>query len=324
VTDGRLRALRHRVRSGELPPDLMEELRGVARDTARRGLLPASLAPYGQWDDEASDELFAAWYADRLLGRGHLQALLDQAQTVAALRRLARRSLRQHLLNARDRSQADNLYRRLVALLEHDDGYRRVRDARRPQDRWYVTAQADGEPAPWTGAERELLAHAGALGDFIVIRYRAAAAKLSPVLDGDELRRFATGLLDRVGAALTPGLIMRVLSARFDLGEVKIAALDESTAVPAERRVPQDDVVLRDTARAVVAELSSRQAQVLQRSGTETVADTAAALACSVGTVVNEQRRIGELVTRLSEDAAERDRVLKIAADLVYLEDDDE
>jgi DNA-binding CsgD family transcriptional regulator len=323
VTDKRLRELRRLVRNGELPGDLVDDLRAIVRRVARGRLLPPSFAPYGQWDEEAADELFASWYADRLLSRSDLLALLDRAATVGAFHRLAERSLRQHMLNARDRSQAQNLFRRLVVMLGEDDAFRRTRDAVRPQDCWYVDATADPEPDPWTGGDRLLIAQAWSLGDFVVIRYRAAANKLSPVLDTGDLHRFAHGLLQRTAAALTPSLIMHALSARFDLGAVDLVPHDDEVPTPSREPSPADDVLLRDTARAALAGLSPRQVEVLRRTGTEAVADIAAALGCSVGTVINEQRRIGEVVTRLSEDDDERDRILNIAADLLYVDNDE-
>ena len=320
MIDARVQEWRGLVRQGELPLDLMEELRSVVGRLVRRRLLPPAFAPYGQWDDEAAEEIFGAWYADRLLARNDLQALLDRAATVASFRRLAQRSVRQHLLNRQDRSQAGNLFRRTVALLDNDPAFTKVRDAVRPQDRWYAHGPA---PVPeWSGAERELVAHAWAVGDFIVIRYRAGAGKLSPVLDADGLRRFVAGLMDRAGRALTAGLIMRALAARFDLGEVRIESFGSDDA-PASS-VPVDaQVALDETARAICAALTPRQREVLRRSTDDTVAGMAQALDCSVGTVLNEQRRIGELVARLSEDDAERDRLLNIIADLEYSDDDE-
>ena len=321
MTDSRLRELRRLVRSGEVPADLIEELRSAARGLVRRRALPPSFAPYGRWDDEAADEVFAGWYAYRLLGRGQLQALLDGASTVGGLRRLAERSLRQYLINARDRSQAGNLYRRLVALLEDGARFRLVLNANRAQDRWYAVRDAPGDMRPWAGDERSLLAHGWALGDFVVIRYKAGAAKLSPVLDAGELERFVDGLLGRVHGALTAALIMRVLSVRFDLGEVELEPGDE-VEFEAHAETPEAAVLLDDTARAVLAGLTARQRAILTRSGSEGVAAIALELGCAAGTVINEQRRIADVVTRLTEDPSERDRVLNIAVDLVYEEDD--
>ncbi|MGO9956182.1 MAG: hypothetical protein ACLP50_09430 [Solirubrobacteraceae bacterium] len=323
MTEARLIELRRLVRAGELPADLVEELRSVVRGLVRRRLLPPSFAPYGQWDEEAADDLFQSWYTERLLGQGHLQLLLDRARTPGGLRWLAERSLRHHLINAKDRSQAHNLYRRVVALLEDESRFRRVRDATRPQDRWYVLAGGAAEVPLWVGDDRMLVAHTWALGDFVVIRYKAAASKLSPVLDIGELARFVSGLLMRVEAALTPGLIMRALSARFDLGETELVAHDEGSATGPSTPAPQEEVLLRDLAHAVSAQLTTRQREILRRSESDTVAEIATAVGCSVGTVVNEQRRIGELVSRVTGDGSERDRLLNMMVDLPY-EDDDE
>lgn len=322
MTEARLRELRRIVREGETPRDLVDELRDVARRLARLRLLPPSFAPYGHWDDEAAEDAFGAWYAERLLGQGHLQALLDRARTPGGFRRLAERSLRQHLLAAKDRSQAQNLYRRVVALLDDGDRFVRVRDAARPQDRWYGLVS---DAQPWAGAERELAAHAWALGDFTVIRYRAAAAKLSPVLETAELEHFAIGLMDRLGGALTPALVMRALSMRFDLGTAELRSLDAPEMWPEpEVGAEEGELLLRDTARYVLAGLSPRQAAVLHATiDEEPVATMAARLGCSTGTIVNEQRRIGRVVTRFSADVEERDRLLNIVADLIYSEADE-
>jgi hypothetical protein len=323
VTEARLAELRRLVRTGELPSDLVQELRSVVRGLVRRRLLPPSFAPYGQWNDEAVDELFQGWYTERLLGQGHLQLLLDRARAPGGLRRLAERSLRHHLISTKDRGQAHNLYRRVIAMLTESTAFRLVQDAQRPQDRWFALVNAPADVGLWTGDERLLIANAWALGDFTVIRYKAAANKLSPVLELGELERFTRGLIERAGAALTPGLIMRALAARFDLGEVELVPHEEESSAAAPTRPPDDEVLLRDLARAIVGELSVRQFEILRRTETETVAEMAAAAGCSVGTVVNEQRRVAELLARLTENDDERDRVLNMIVDLAY-EDDDE
>ena len=321
MTDARLRELRRAVRSGALPDDLLHELKAIVRALVRRRALPPSFAPYGRWDEEAAEEIFADWYTDRLLGRGHLAALLNRAGTPDALRALAHRSLRQHLLNAADRSQAINLYRRTIAALDEPDRYTVVADAARPQDRWYALAATLPAPPPWAGSDRDLIAHLWALGDFAVIRYRAAATKLSPVLDAAELHRLLAGLLVRTGAALTPALIMRAISHRFDLGDVQIATLDDPerpVADPPATTAADTALLIRDTAAAILDELTARQKTILRRSSTETVAAIAQTLGCSAGTIVNEQRRIGMIVDRLSDSDAERDQLLHTAADLLY------
>jgi hypothetical protein len=323
MTEARLRELRRLVRGGEFPPDLLDALQAVSMRLVRLRLLPPSLSPYGQWDDEAAAEIFAAWYADRLLGQGHLQSLLDRARTPGAFRRLAERSLRQHLLAVQDRNQAHNLFKRLHALLDADPRFVLAIDASRPHNRWY--SLVGGRVDPWTGSDRELAAHAWALGDFTVIRYRTSATKLSPVLSVDELGRFVVELLERLDAALSPAVVMRVLALRFGFGEVRLDSLEEAGGAPELSHLgEEDELLLRDTARDVLATLSRRQALVLRATVAEqAIAGIATALGISVGTVINDQRRIGTLVTRFSTDDRERDRLLNILADLLYTENDD-
>lgn len=320
MTEARLQELRRQVRAGELPDDLLAELKDVARSLSRRRLLPPSFAPYGVWNEEAAEEAFSSWYTEKLLGRGQLRVLLDRAGSDRALRALAGRSLRQHLINSHDRSQSHNLYRRLVDVLGEDQ-FELRREAKRFGDRWFALTEAPADLSPWTGDNRALATLAWSLGDFTVIRYGATSKKLSPVLDSAELARFAAGLIGRADALISPDVVMRALIIRFELDEIVPRSTDEISVPIVEMRSPEEDVLLRDTARSILADLTSRQREILRRTGEETVADLAESLECSVGTVVNEQRRIGASFSRLSANAEERDRLLKIGADLVYLDD---
>jgi hypothetical protein len=326
MIDARVRQLRREVRQGELPEDLVAELGLIVRRLIRLHALPTSFSPYGQWDEEAASEIFNSWYVERLLARGHLQALLDRSNSVGSFRRLCERSLRQHILNSQDRSQARNLFRRLVGTLEEDGSFMLVRDAARPQDRWYSLSN-DVASQEFSGEDTVLIAHGWAIGDLTIVRYRAGARKLSPVLDGAELTRFTAGLMERVACSLTPNLIMRALAARLDLGEVRVEALDEAPEPAAPRdRLPAIDeqLALRETALAVLGELTSRQVLVFQGTAEElTVSEIASACRCSVGTVVNERRRIAALVSRVSENDVERDQLLNILGDLVYSDTDE-
>ena len=74
---------------------------------------------------------------------------------------------------------------------------------------------------------------------------------------------------------------------------------------------------------AILAELTPRQVQVLRCTPQDTVLEIAERLRCSTGTVVNEQRRIGQLITSMSKDDGERDHLLNILGDLVYSSSDD-
>ena len=322
MTDSRLRELRALVRQGQLPADLHAELLTVVKNLVRRRLLPPAFAPYGQWNDEAAEEIFADWYTNRLLARGHLQLLVDQARSVGGFRKLCERSLRQHLYNSADRSQARNLFLRLIEVLEQHEGLELMRDATQPQDRWWRPTAATSA-SEWQGNDDRLIAEGWGLGDFVVIRYRADAKKLAPVLATDELRRFVDGLFERTDSALSPRLIMRVLEARFDLGDVTEQSFEaETVAEPIARVDIAQEVALAETARAIVAELTARQLEVLRRSdGEETIDEIAAALGCSVGTIVNERSHIGLAIHRFSEDESDHQQLLRIVCDLLYRSD---
>jgi DNA-binding CsgD family transcriptional regulator len=318
-------------RARELDPRLVAELRGVASRLVRYRGLPPSHAPYGVWNEEAEAEIFQSWATDRLIAEGQLQELLDRAPALESFRRLAERSLRQHVLNQRDRSQAQNLYWRMRDMLDEDDDFWSFVEASRPQDVWWGLSDWRTTPRPqFAGDDERLLAEVWALGEFAIIRYRPDAKKLSPLLATPELKRLLVSLFDAVNALLTLSRIIRALERRFDLGEIRLEALEEPEA-QAVTAVEGDPAVLEESALALIAALTSRQADVLvategavlEEDG-ETLDEIAARLGCSVGTVVNEQRRVAALLDRHSENDDQRGLVLRKVLDLLYGEAEEE
>lgn len=313
------RDIRRRYREiAELDPRLASELRQIASRLVRFGGLPSAYAPYRVWNQEAEEEVFQSWYAGRLIKTGQLQALLDRAATIEAFRRLGERSLRQHVLNQRERSQVQNLYSRSAELLAGDDDFAVFVEAARPQDVWWGLATWTNPPQ-FSGSEDGLYAAAWSLGEFEIIRYRADAKKLAPVLAAAELKRFVAGLLEAVAALLTLSLLARTFEQRFDLGAVQLDSLeaDESPEVAAAEA--PDPLELEQTTLAIVAELNQRQAEVLLGTDADETQDAMAdRLGCAVGTIVNEQRRISSIIDRHAESSDQRGTLLRKVLDLLH------
>lgn len=318
MTNDEYREIRRHYREEDaLDPRLATELREIASRLVRFGGLPPSYAPYRVWDEEAEDEVFQGWYAGRLVKSGQLQALLDRAATVEAFRRLGERSLRQHLLNERERSQVQNLFARTAGLLREDGDFAEFIMAARPQDVWWGLAVWKSPPQ-FSAGDSALFAAVWSLGDFEIIRYRADAKKLAPVLAAAELKRFVTGLFEAVAALLTLSLFARVIEHRFDLGAVQLDSLDEEPVEAAAEEEP-DPLELQQTAVAIIAEMTRRQADVLVGTAAEeTQDDMAARLRCSVGTINNEQRRVGAIIDRHAETTEQRGVLLRKVLDLLH------
>ncbi len=321
MTNDEFREIRLRYReSAELDPRLASELRQIASRLVRYGGLPSAYAPYRVWNREAEEEVFQSWYAGRLVDAGQLQALLDRAATIEAFRRLGERSLRQHLLNQRERSQVQNLYARTAELLAEHHEYAVSGDSTRPQDvLWGLTSWTD--PPPFNASEDSLYAAAWSLGEFEIIRYRPDAKKLAPVLAVAELKRFVVGLFEAVAALLTLSLLARTFEQRFDLGAVQLDSLDADEAPEVAAADDVDALELEETSVAIVAELNQRQVEVLVGTDADETQDAMAErLGCSVGTIVNEQRRVGSIIERHAESSDQRGILLRKVLDLLHEE----
>jgi hypothetical protein len=312
VTEAEYASARVAVLAGSDPPaELLDDCRRTVRLLVRTAGLPAHYSPVGVWSDEAVDEVFADWVAARLVGRGQLLAMLQRAPALRVFRRMAETSVRQHLVDSLQRSQSANLYERVARLLgdpEQFDGT--------GSGAGRLWRRADGPQGPFEGDDRRLLEVAWSLGDFHVIRYNPDARKLSPVLGADELERFVGGLLQ--AGAMSAGTIMRALRLRFALEDPGPAGeLDATTHVPAGGD-PQAEVLVADLVTATLAELTTRQAQVLMGIANDMSGrELAVQLGCSTGTISHERAQIAAILARLGTDAP---NVLKQVLDALFIE----
>jgi DNA-binding CsgD family transcriptional regulator len=306
------------LREGVVADAWWGELRAMTRLLVRTHTLPPVYAPYGTWDTDAEQEVFQAWVTERLIGAGQLRALVAVASDRSHFRALAEISLRQHLINRRKRSASQNLYGRLRRLLEQDEAFRCFVDSRKSAERWWGLADWQS-PTPFSADDRRLLAAAWAAGELALVRYRQDARKLSPVVDADELRRFALTVLGALDALLTPGLLLRALQLRVELDEPRNDDLESVPQIADEQRPALERIVLHETALLAIAELTARQAEVLLGTAEgKTLAAMADRLGCSRATVLNEQQRAGVVLSDLSTDNDERALLLNTVLEVLY------
>jgi hypothetical protein len=320
MTDLQLVQLRRRYRrEGGMPEALRDELFEAAQRVFKHGRPPASYAPQGVWNPEAEEDAYQGWLATRLGQEGALQALLDKARDAKAFRRLAEQNFRQYLNKARERSESQNLYKRLRTMLRDEpETFRCFRTANKPQHAWWGLA-AWTAPAEYACSEEHLLAVAWGLGDFTVFRYGAAADHLGPVLKTPELQRFICGLLATLDASLSLDLMMTVLRSRFQLDHPAPEALAEELGVAHSEA--SHALLDKETAVAILLELSGPQVKVMLARDEEpprSVAKIAAELECSTGTVSNEQDRIAIVFHRHVPNDDELPAMVKKVIDLVY------
>jgi hypothetical protein len=328
MTDAELRAARGALRRGEdVPPVVMAELRHAVASALATGRLPSSFSPTGQWDGDVADDLLQSWLVEKLLGRNQLLALLDKARTPGAFFSMAKRNFYHWLLDSRPRSEASNIYRRLVnGLRDATDRFSLVVEAAERQNhQWALVRQPGAEP--FAGTDRELAAAAFAAGDLPIVRW--TSERLSPVVHTETVLDFAETLMEVLSAALTPIQIMRALGTRVDLDQIDAVALEamaEAGQEPGEADPqPVEAEHLDAVAEVFVNALTRRQAEALlsMQDDGESGEALAERWGCSASTITNEKRRVMNFIERFVESDEERTMMLKKAVDLLYEATDD-
>lgn len=307
-------AMRTRFRaSGEIDRDLYALLIRIGRELAYGGRLAPALSPTGSWDAEGVADAVHGWIERRLLRTGALLAAFDHASAERPFLRSLERSFRHYLENTRERHEIDNLVTRAHALLRDDSRFHDYLPQNQVSDTWWGLA-AWHEPPPWQDSEDRLLSLAWSLGQFELFQYGHRVMRASPVLATTELGRFLEGLFTTTEALLTLRLIAAVLARRFDLESPRLVAGEDAHAAAEEVAGVggADETELEEAALAAIAELTSRQAEVLWRKASgATLDEVAQELGISRGTVDNELRRAGAVALRHAADTADAAPVLE-------------
>jgi DNA-binding CsgD family transcriptional regulator len=314
IGDERYRAMRAWYReSGEIDRALYDVLLRVGRGLAYGGRLAPALSPTGSWDAEAVTDAVHGWIERRLLRTGALLAAFDHASAARPFLRSLERNFRHYLENERERGEIDNLVARAHARLREDARFCDFIPQSQVSDTWWGLA-AWPDPQPWQGSEDRLLSLAWSLGSFELFQYGQQVGRASPVLLTSELTRLLEGLLDAAQALLSLRLIAAVLARRFDLAPPRFDPGEEAQleAEQSEAFDPLSEPAIQQAAFAAIAELTSRQAEVLARKASgETLEALAGALGVSRGTVDNELKRAGAVALRHAADAGDAAQILE-------------
>lgn len=309
LTSQQFAGAREAAREGNVTPELYAFLTRLVAVAQRTRTLAPSPVPGGRWDDpDAVAETVQAWLAEALLVGGLLHAF-DVCLTPRALSRYLERALRNWLISRSRRSAGPRLLERAVELLDADEAFVALQQARAVAERWWGLA-AWSNPELFTSGDEDVVAAAWALGDFALLRY-PSSERSDPVLSGEDLRRFLHDLLARIEKGLSGAHFDAAFRARFSYAyALAPVALEEAPELTDGSEV-EATVAVQESARIALADLTERQLQVLLERPQSTLEDLAARLGVSRGTVDNEWRRAVLKVREASPTDALFDAVLE-------------
>jgi hypothetical protein len=317
-------AARSAVARGAITADLYAFLHRLVASHARQRLLARALTPRGRIDEEAVQELVHDWLSDRLLSGGLLSAF-DAVASPKALSRYLEESLRNYLASkARARGGPRLLIRARQLLESAPTQYVAFRTGSSWRETWWGLTQWPKEPEPFQGSDDELARVAYALGDFAIVRYSAGSEREDPVLSTPDLDRFLTGLLRGVAKLLTLGHVDLALKRRFSFAYHPAAVDLEEAAEPASSELqPGEELLVRETAREILSEVTERQLAILRDKLREglTLDALAERHGVSRGTADNELRRVDAVARTHTLDDNRFDEILEAVVDFASYED---
>jgi hypothetical protein len=297
---------------------LYDEIRRTVRAVIKGRGYPTSYSPTGRWDDDAYSALAHEWIVKKLLLPSGLQHLLLSSQTLAGFRKGLEVYFTHYLISQKERTALDNLFHRADAILDRDPRFRCFATSSKAATRlWGLTSWS--APEPYERSDDDLIAAGLRITGISTIRYREDARKLSPVVSERDLAQFMESLFQDLGRLLSLAQLMTVFRYRFNLLEAEELSLDEPLGTDDEGHpmyrhgvisggAPLDEIVIvEETARSLLRELSTRDLQVLLECAKPdaTLASVASRLQCSKSTVDNVRRHAINVIRQRTESLEE-------------------
>lgn len=315
LSESEFREARAAIGRGDITPALYGFLHRLVAAHVRQRFVARAVSPGGRVDNEAVQELVHEWLAERLLAGG-LRSAFDAVASPKGLARYLETSLGNHLATKARERGGPRLLVRARRILEADPGsyqlFRRHDSWLRTE--WGLSGWRPDTP-PFGASDDELVRAAYSLGEFAIVRYSAASDREDPVLSADDLHRFLDGLFAQLHQLLTLAQIDTALKRRFSFAYPSSALdLEQAPEAWSTDLQPGEELRISQTAREILAEMTSRQLTILRdRVGERlTLEQLAERHNISRGTADNELRRIDALARTHTLDDNRFDEILEM------------
>jgi hypothetical protein len=298
-------------------PALADLLARIVRATAVM-YPPTEYADGDQWTPEALDDLLQDWLTDRLVGRGHLAAMMAMSTSTSVLRAALTTSLSQFLANRRRRTSAANLFKRSQILLEGSHDFKAVITASKPADVfWTLKGAGAVVPSSKTLAELVATAHELTDADLEVVHYGPISLKSSPIMREPQLLRFLIHVLSTSDGALSLRTIAEVINHRFNLVEPRVEALDQTLS--AEAPDPVRHAETADAARRAIARLGRERLNLMREvNRSESIEEAAKKLGINPRTASKRLKEAITIVSDYAESIEEARDIYRLIAESLF------
>jgi hypothetical protein len=293
-------------------------------------LLADVVASYPQakihWLKDSHEDILSGWLEKRLL-RGRLQAMVDKARTVRALRNLAEKDLQQYANEQRRAELPTRLFKRLDRLLrDSPERFSSMMPSASPGST-YWTLTSRPASAIFSERDHELISHVFAVG-LNTLEESPDAEKQTQFLLHSELDRYAYQMLERSARGLSLDQLVRGLVLAYHL-EPQLEELPDPDTLEEELGpragacfeaagvADPADPRTEAAARTFVAGLTSRQAALLRAIlHDESQQALAEELGCSAATLTAEKDAMAQAISALVSEE-ERTQLIKFALELL-------
>lgn len=281
---------------------------------------PRIYSPSGAWDEEGLRDLINDFVVEQGIKKGAVLRALQQADNSAGFIYYLEASFRNYAVSQRQRTIADNLYRRLIDALAD---YSELLPLAGVSTRSAYGLRSWHDDPPGCLDEADMRTAMKAFPEDVRTVLYDSESRQSPLLQVNELQRIARLVITGTGKLVTAKQIMQLIRARFNIEPVSEPSQLESAESSIETDTqPLQAIIARELAGLLFSKLSARQRSVLRELiGTDpppSVRDIARSLGTSKSVVQRERQFIIDAISSLDvREPHEQSQVLLATAQLV-------
>jgi len=209
---------------------------------------PEIYSPESVWDEDTMKQLTDEFFVEVLLQNDRLKYHYLTQESVSGLRRGLTKDFQNFLRNKKLRTEAINIYRRMLAILSKNNQFEIIQDHPKSNARVIRLSGTNHDLSQTCQKLEEILGVMFSIEVPPLVRYRADSKKESHLVGTDSLQKLLIETIRVLDKPINVGMLFESLKYRLNIFEIETLALEESISTENGENLNLLDVIPDNTA----------------------------------------------------------------------------
>jgi len=209
---------------------------------------PAEIySPECLWNEDTVKQIADEFFVEILLHKDRLKYHYMTQESVSGLRNALKTDFLNFLRNKKLRTEATNLYRRVLSILSNEDNFELIKSYPTSNARIFRLLGSSHEATQTCQILDEIIEVMFLIKLPPIVRYRADSKKESHLISTDDLQRLLKETLRILDKPVSVGMIFEALKYRLNLLEIETVALENALSSKNSEDLDLSEVIPNNT-----------------------------------------------------------------------------